>query len=245
MQKKLLSGGQAMATYVFVAGGGWGGFIWRAVASRLREQGHDVFTPTLTGVGERVHLASPQIDLEIHVQDILGVLEYEDLHEVILVGHSYGGLVITGVAERVPERLAQLVYLDGLVPQDGQSGWDVTDPALRARIEQRVRASGDGWRLLPPPDAPARITAHPFKPLTQPLTIQNPAAARLPHAFVSCTQTGRLTLDTIAARVRAEGWHFYEVEADHMAMISAPMAVVDILLEIAEAPSLQSSREGG
>jgi pimeloyl-ACP methyl ester carboxylesterase len=236
-----------MATYVFVAGGGWGGFIWRAVASGLREQGHEVFTPTLTGVGERVHLASPQIDLELHVQDILGVLEYEDLHEVILVGHSYGGLVITGVAERVPERLAQLAYLDGLVPQDGQSGWDVTDPALRARIEERVRARGDGWRLLPPPDAPARLTAHPFKPLTQPLTMKNPAAARLPHTFVCCTQTqtGRLTLDPIVARVRAEGWRYYEVEADHMAMVSAPMAIVKILLEIAETPWLKSSREGG
>jgi len=158
-----------------------------------------------------------------------------------------GGLVISGVAERVPERLAQLVYLDGLVPRDGQSGLDVTDPALRARIEERVRASGDGWRLLPPPDAPARLTAHPFKPLTQPVTMKNPAAARLPHTFVSCTQTqrGGVTLDPIVARVRAEGWRYYEVEADHMAMISAPMAVVKILLEIAETPWLQSSREDG
>jgi pimeloyl-ACP methyl ester carboxylesterase len=231
-----------MATYVFVAGGGWGGFIWREAASRLRVQGHEVFTPTLTGVGERVHLASPQIDLSTHMQDILGVLEYEDLHEVILVGHSYGGLVITAVAERVPERLAQLVYLDALVPQDGQSGWDVTDPALRARIEQRVRTQGDGWRLLPPSGAPARITAHPHKPLLQPLVIKNPAAARLPHTFVSCTQNqaGRLTMDPIAARVRAEGWCYYEVEADHMAMVTAPQAVAEILLEIAEAPWLQS-----
>jgi pimeloyl-ACP methyl ester carboxylesterase len=193
-------------------------------------------------VGERVHLASPQIDLQTHVQDILGVLEYEDLHEVILVGHSYGGLVITGVAEQVPERLAQLVFLDGLVPQDGQSGWDVTDPGLRARIEQRVRAHGDGWRLLPPPDAPARITAHPFKPLTQPLVIKNPAAARLPHTFVSCTQTqaGRLTLETIAARVRAEGWGYYEVEADHMAMLTAPKELTDVLLSIAQAAPFES-----
>ena len=234
-----------MATYVFVAGGGWGGFIWRDVASRLHKQGHDVFTPTLTGVGERVHLASPQIDLQTNIQDILGVLEYEGLHEVILVGHSFGGLVITGVAEQEPERLAQLAYLDGLVPQDGQSGWDVTDPALKARIEQRVRASGDGWRLLPPPDAPARITAHPFKPLIEPLTIQNPAAARLSHSFAYCTRTGRPTLDVIAARVRAEGWHYYEVEADHMAMLTAPQAVADILLKIAEGSSPRSSREVG
>jgi pimeloyl-ACP methyl ester carboxylesterase len=107
------------------------------VASRLRKSGHDVFTPTLTGVGERVHLASPQIDLDTHIQDILGILEYEDLYEVILVGHSYGGLVITGVAERVPERLAQLVYLDGLIPQDGT-------------------ARQSPWRWLAPPASPRR-----------------------------------------------------------------------------------------
>src|SRR5215470_12543842 len=109
-----------MAIYVFVAGGGCGGFIWRPVASLLRAKGHEVFTPTLTGLGERVHLASPQIDLTTHIRDILGVIRYEELDEVLLVGHSYGGMVITGLAEEIPDTLARLIYLDAMVPQDGQ-----------------------------------------------------------------------------------------------------------------------------
>jgi pimeloyl-ACP methyl ester carboxylesterase len=95
-----------MATYVLVPGGGWGGFIWRPVVGRLRAAGHAVFAATLTGLGERVHLASPSIDLDTHIQDIVNLLEYEDLERVILVGHRYGAMVTTGVAERVPERLA-------------------------------------------------------------------------------------------------------------------------------------------
>src|SRR5579871_2677956 len=110
-----------MATFVLVHGGWDGGWAWRAIANDLRAAGHEVFTPTMTGSGERVHLASPAIDLSTHVTDIANVLRYEDLYDVILVGSSYGGIVITGVAEVVPERLRQLVYLDAFVPQDGQS----------------------------------------------------------------------------------------------------------------------------
>jgi pimeloyl-ACP methyl ester carboxylesterase len=234
-----------MSTYVLVAGGGWGGFIWRPAASLLRVQGHDVFTPTLTGLGERVHLASAQIGLETHLQDIVGVLEYEDLQHVILVGHSYGGIVITGVAERVPHRLAHLVYLDALVPQDGQSGLDLAGAAMSARIEKRVSARGDGWRIPPPPSSPAKMTPSPFKPLTQALAVKNPAAARIPRTYIYCTQTGAESLDLIAARVRAEGWRYHEVEADHMAMVTAPKAVAAILLEIAATPGLPSSSEIG
>src|SRR6266498_5853186 len=114
-------GGQVMATYVLLHAGWAGGWQWRAVAQRLRMEGHEVYTPTFTGLGERVHLASSEVGLETHIQDILGVLTYEDLHDVILVGHSYSGMVSTAVAERVPERLAHLVYVDAFVPQDGQS----------------------------------------------------------------------------------------------------------------------------
>ena len=107
-----------MATFVLVHGGWAGGWQWREVASLLRAAGHDVFTPTLTGLGERVHLASPDVGLDTHIQDILMVLEYEELRDVILVGYSYSGMVITGVAERAPERLAHLVYLDAYVPRE-------------------------------------------------------------------------------------------------------------------------------
>lgn len=108
-----------MTSFVLVHGAWCGGWIWKHVASALRARGHDVLTPTLTGLGERAHLASPEVGLGTHVEDVVRVLEYDDLTDVVLVGHSYGGMVVTGVGDRVPERLAQLVYLDAFVPREG------------------------------------------------------------------------------------------------------------------------------
>src|SRR4029450_13175141 len=139
-----------MTTYLLVHGGWVGGWIWNRVAPILRKAGHDVFTPTLTGLGERAHLANPDIDLATHIQDVVSVLEFEDLKRVVLVGHSYGGMVITGVAERTAERLNHLVYLDAFVPRDGQSVADLVSPELAASFEEGVRLSGDGWRIPPP-----------------------------------------------------------------------------------------------
>lgn len=114
-----------MATFVLVHGATAGGWVWRPVPSLLRAEGHEVYTPTLTGLGERAHLLSPEVDLGTHIQDVVNVLEFERLSQVILVGHSYGGVVVTAVAERIPERLAQLVYIDALVPADGESVADL------------------------------------------------------------------------------------------------------------------------
>ena len=115
----MCAGKDAMATFVLVQGSLHGGWCWKRVVPRLRSAGHDVFTPTLSGLGERVHLAHPGIDLDTHIQDVLGVLEYENLHDVVLVGHSYGTMVITGAADRLPGRIAHLVYLDGVMARDG------------------------------------------------------------------------------------------------------------------------------
>src|ERR687885_315704 len=126
-----------MATYVLVHGGWHGGWCWRKVVPLLRRHGHEVYTPTLTGLGERSHLAHPLVDLETHVTDVVNVLFYEDLREVILLGHSNGGTLITAVAERVPERLAHLVYLDAFVPEDGQASVHLANfppGALEARV---------------------------------------------------------------------------------------------------------------
>src|SRR5688572_12471656 len=112
---------EEMATFVLVHGGWDGGWAWRSVAKDLQAAGHEVFTPTLTGSGERVHLASPEIGLDTHIQDIVNVLRFENLSDVLLVGHSYGGMVITGVAEQMPERIDQLIYLDAFAPRDGES----------------------------------------------------------------------------------------------------------------------------
>src|SRR5713101_2147973 len=108
-------------TFVLVHGAWHGGWCWRRVSDRLRKAGHQVFTPTLTGLGERSHLARPDIGIDTHIEDVAKVFELEDLNDVILVGHSYGGMIITGAAEKVVDRLRHLVYLDAMVPQDGQT----------------------------------------------------------------------------------------------------------------------------
>src|ERR1051325_5380741 len=138
-----------MATIVIVHGAFGGGWEWSAVAALLRARGHEVFTPTLTGFGERVHLATPETRLETHIQDILNVLRYEDLHQVVLTGQSYGGMVITGVADRAPERVTHLVYLNALVPQNGESVFDLSPPAFRQRLEEAAQTSGAGWCIPP------------------------------------------------------------------------------------------------
>ena len=138
-----------MTTYVLVHGAYHGGWCWKHVANSLRNAGHEVYTPTLTGLGERAHLINPEIGLDTHVQDILGLLEYEDLHDAVLVGHSYGGMVITGVAEKCPERLAQLVFLDAFIPANGQSLIELFPPEMAGRLRAQTRLDGDGYRLPP------------------------------------------------------------------------------------------------
>lgn len=228
-----------MATFVFVAGAYAGGWIWREVATRLRTAGHEVFTPTLTGLGERVHLARPEVDLDTHVQDVLGVLRYEDLHDVVLVGHGIGGIVISAVAERAPERLAQLVYLDAVVLEDGECFADLwlrEEPSPMPIVEAMVRAKGDGWRVPVSEDEDPRMTPQPLKPMQQRLALGNPAAAALPRTFVYCTdRTDMARFDAItpsAERARAKGWRYRELPAPHMAIRTAPDLVARALLEI-------------
>ena len=136
-----------MATYVLVHGAWHGGWCWKKVAPLLRHAGHEVFIPTLTGLGERAHLLTPEVDLTTHVQDIVGVLTYEDLQEVILVGHSYGGMVISGVAQQAALRLSHLVYLDAFVPENGRCLLDYAVPERAARM----RAEGERTGFVTPP----------------------------------------------------------------------------------------------
>jgi pimeloyl-ACP methyl ester carboxylesterase len=224
-----------MAVYVICHGGWGGGWQFKEVAALLRAKGHEVFTPTLTGLGERTHLASPDIDLNTHIQDILMVLRYEDLHDVILVGQSYAGMVITGVAEKAPERLGHLVYLDAVVPEDGQSMADIVGPDRTAALQQRAEASGDGWRVpLDHPDA--RISPLPIKTGLTPVRVRSPEAAALPRTFIYCTE-GKGP-DHYHARTaemaRADRkWRYRELNTRHESFKTAPRELVDLLLEIA------------
>src|SRR5262245_41474259 len=140
-----------MTTFVLVPGFWLGGWAWQEVTGRLRAAGHDAYPVTLTGLGERAHLARPEIDLDTHLTDVLNLLTYQDLRDVVLVGHSYGGLVVTGVADRAGDRVGRLVYVDSGPLPDGWAHQDFSPPDERAAREERITRDGDGWRL-PLPD---------------------------------------------------------------------------------------------
>lgn len=248
------------ATFVLVPGQWTGAFVWQTVAPLLRAAGHDVYAVTCTGLGERVHLASPAIDLDTFVTDVVNVLEYEDLHDVILVGHSFAGMIITGVAEKSPERLAQVVYFDADVPKDGQNFYDVLTPEMRdaeilADVMGGVEADMLGFRpvmpgvvewlrgsIADPAEADwfiARLVPHPELSNLQRVRVGNPAAA-LPKAFILCTadkdlmadpQTDSLVL--AAERARSDpNWRVIEMDDTHMANLNDPQGTAEALLPL-------------
>jgi pimeloyl-ACP methyl ester carboxylesterase len=238
-----------LATFVIVHGAWGGAWAWnKFVVPILRETGQTVYAVTLTGLGERTHLASRDVSLDTHIQDVVNVLFYEDLTDVILVGHSYGGNVITGVADRIPERLQQLVYLDAATPADGQSSAD-SFTGRRQQLEGQARQSGDGWKVEPgpvPPDQPAEITewARPrrspmaIKTMTTPLKLTR-GETTLPRAFVYCT-LGKEPGSPQAARAERlrndPRWRFFELNTGHNLHYTAPKETVAILLELANVP---------
>jgi pimeloyl-ACP methyl ester carboxylesterase len=193
-----------------------------------------------------MHLLAPDIDLTTHVTDVCAVLDSEDLRDVVLVGHSYGGMVITAVADRVPERLAHLVYLDAFVPGDGQSLFDLVAPTARASFEEQARARGDGWRVPPFPLAHWRVTdeadvrwmtprigVQPLRTFSEPVRLSRPAPA-LARTYLSCTIGRAPHYEAIAGTVRADArWRYRELASGHDAMVTAPGALVDALLECA------------
>jgi pimeloyl-ACP methyl ester carboxylesterase len=243
-----------MATFVLVHGATYGGWCWRRVVPLLRAAGHDVYAPTLTGLGERAHLAHPGIDLDTHVQDIVGILEYEDLDRVVLVGHSYAGTVIAGVADRLPGRLAHLVHLDAAEAGDGQALLDLFSPCNQAALRDEVAAEGDGWRLGPadpaadgvtdPEDAAwvrAKATPQPFRTFTQPLRLAHPAGFAGPKTYIACVGAPpERWRDAMVERVRTEpGWRYREVATGHGAMVTAPREVAELILEAARVAPTQ------
>jgi pimeloyl-ACP methyl ester carboxylesterase len=242
--------GQGGATlFVLVHGGRQGGWSWQRVARRLRASGCEVLAPTLTGVGERAHLLRPEIDLDAHVADMRAVLEYEDVRDAVLVGHSYGGMVITAACEGVPAgRVAGLIYFDALLPRPGENAYDLMNPAITTDLRAAVTSDGDGWRvpartgrgvfgLTDPADvawAGARLTDQPARTYEQPLR-SDAAASTYPRAFIRCTHPAVIP-DEVVARARDDrSWHYSEIAGPHAAMISMPDAVADALLEAAAA----------
>lgn len=235
------------ATFVLVHGGGHGGWCYQPVARLLRAQGHEVYAPTLTGLGERSHLLNPDIDLDTHITDVVNTLEYEDLNDVILVGHSYGGMVITGVADRASKRVGHRVYLDAATPQDGESLLDLAAPLLNAarrhaRIENGVELVLDpgtdplGFYGVTDPAQiewmKTRLTPHPWKSFEQKLRLHNPTAlTRIPQSHIVCTSTlsGR---NVEALKAQAEG-RLWDIDTGHDLMITEPQRVAELLMRVA------------
>lgn len=218
---------------MLIVHGAWGG-AWQfaKVDPLLRERGFDVRRVTLTGLGERAHLASPDIGLETHIQDVVNVILFERLQDVILVGHSYGGMVISGVADRLPERLAKLIYLDAILPDDGESALQV----MGRSGEWISRMLRDGM-LVPhwvAPDKPHPFDVpHPAKTFTDPIVLKNPAREKIPAVYVLTVDSGKQPEEDdfwrCAERARARGWPVAIMEADHNPHWRKPAETAELL----------------
>ena len=238
-----------MQTYVLVHGGGHGGWCYDKVTRRLQALGHRVYAPSLPGLGEHSHVVSSAIDLDAHVDDVVNLLFYENLHDVIVVGHSYGGMVITGVADRAADRVGKVVYLDAANPENGQSLVDVAGPHMLMAREMGEVRDGIELVLLPgagaasfygvedPDDiawADARLTPHPWACFEQKLLLTNEAAtAAIPKYHIVCESTIPTRSQTMIADALAQG-RLWSIDTGHDLMITEPDFVTNALVEIAE-----------
>jgi pimeloyl-ACP methyl ester carboxylesterase len=231
--------------YVLVHGAYHGGWCWKHVAARLVAQGHAVYTPTWTGLGERSHLLSLGPTLETHIEDVAQVLRYEDLFDVVLVGHSFAGSVVSALADRMPERLRHLVYLDALVLRSGESSASRTPERAAA---YRKRAAEAGNSLGVPPLAPAhygvidpelaawtqeRLTPHPLQAYYDRLQLRHPLGNGLPASYIACSDP--LFAGTASSRELARnmpGWNYLEIPTGHDAMLTQPAELARMLASI-------------
>ena len=243
-------------TYVLVHGAAHGGWCWNKTIEPLRSAGHQVFTPTMTGLGERKHLLTKDVDIYTHCQDLINVLEYEELTDVILVCHSYGGLVTTLVADRIPNRIAQLIYLDAQVPRNGETWSSLNSPDV---VTNRINAAQEYTKsknltvpvmqfsspfdtakflgVTDPADAAwvnRLVTDHPLVTYTQPVKLTNPPGNGIKRAYVDCTGLTLRVFDSVKARIRDEaGWDYMTLSTGHNLMVSAPRETTEILLRYA------------
>jgi pimeloyl-ACP methyl ester carboxylesterase len=218
-----------MSVYVLVHGDRG----WRPVAEILEAAGHVTYAPSLTGYGERIHLARPDLRLVDHVAEVVDLILEQDLSGVVLVGHSYGGMVITGAAERVAERLGHLVYVDALAPRDGESALDISPPARRAEILELAQTRGGGVWVPHRNAAPGAWPGHPLSTLVEPLRLGDPAAAALPRTFVYCSSPPAPMIGLSAERARNDpAWRFHEFACGHVIQQEAPRELAQVLLDL-------------
>jgi pimeloyl-ACP methyl ester carboxylesterase len=231
---------EVMAHFLLVHGGMLGGWCWKKVRKYLENNNHKVLTPTLTGLGDRRHLSSQGIDLDLHISDIVNTVFYEDWENVILVGHSYAGMVITGAADRIPQKIARVIYLDAVLPNDGESMFDSIDPTIAAHLYKRALEKGNGWEVPPDPienygwDIPedaawftSRCTAHPLKCFQQPLHLSGNSVKKEDRIYIKCTQNS--ALDSMLVRAKSMGIPCHFFDAGHFPMITHPQKLAEVL----------------
>jgi len=208
--------------------------MWARLAGLLRAQGHEVFTPSMTGIGERAHLASPDVNLSLHTEDILQAIEYERLSDFVLVGHSYGGMVVTSVADRVPEKVRTLVYLDAFVPKDGQAALDLVRPEMR----EKILALPD-WRIPPPPPQgmsdkdeiawiEGRRNPQPAGTFKERIVLRNKPFPK--RVYIFCSGYSPTTFAPFAAAIKGDkAWRYHELPTHHYPQISMPRELAAFL----------------
>lgn len=235
------------ATFVLVHGAWHGGWSWKKLRPLLEREGHQVFTPTLTGLGERRHLMTRETGLQTHINDVVNLLQFEDLRDVVLVGHSYAGMVITGVAASEPQRIRRLVFLDAFLPDDGKSLNDYV-PSMVPGYERSVAASGDGWRLpftdalslealgiTDPGDvdwmAP-RMGDQPYRTFVETVSAPEMALAALDRVYILSSRRPHYL--AAVERARTRGFSIVEVPgAGHDVMVTQPAELAKALLRLA------------
>src|ERR1700733_8797741 len=232
-----------MATYVLVHGAWHGSWCWKRVRKALQAAGQDVFTPTLTGVGERSHLTSAGINLSTHIADVANLIRWEELSDVILCGHSYGGCVISGAADRVPDRIRALVYLDAFAPEDGEALADMLPPE---QAQGMRRAAGDGWKVAPIPAEAFKVNLRDSAWVNRQCTPQSLATFEEPVTLTSgLGRVGDVThilatgyqegspFPACHERARAKGWKTRTMACGHDVMLDLPEELTAFLLEYA------------
>lgn len=232
----------ASRTYVLVHGAFLGGWCWSKVASILRGRGHTVLTPTLTGLGERSHLISKSIDLDLFATDLTNVIKYEDLHDIVLVGHSFGGVPVSAVADTMRDRIRRLVYLNSVILEKGQTVFDQLPKEVVAARTKAAQDSSGGLSVPPPPPSaigisdPAqaqfvqwRLTPHPFSSFVSPLNLTNKVGNGLPAIYIVCTDPLYEPTGPSRAWAKAAGWRMAEIKSGHLAMVIAPDRLADML----------------
>lgn len=232
-----------MATYVLVHGAWHGGWCWKRVAKLLRDAGHEVHTPTLTGLGEKAHLLSRDIDLETHIADICGVFEAEEITDAVLCGHSYGGMVITGAADRLADRISTIVYLDAFIPRNGQSLLDIQGPDRQKLFREQAAKSSDGgvapmsasyFSVMDPEDAAwvdRRCVNQPINTYDQKVQLTGAGDAIPRKVYILAEGHINSRFGPYAEQTRDDpAWEYHGLPAGHDVMVDMPEELTEILL---------------